>query len=350
MKTLHEVRTWWALGALVACCVGAAPAAAALRTYSALYAFGDSLSDPGNLHALTAGRVPGAPYFDGRFSSGYTFVDQLSLHLFGSPSVPFVGNPGRGTNFAVGGAKTNTENFALPSFPLPTGMLAQFSIYDDLVDQGDSNALYVVYGGANDMFDLFQELPPNPADWSAARDAVIGGAMQNISSIVSGLAGHGAVSFLVPNLPDLGAIPRLRDGPLSAFASETSQQFNVALDALVDEFSGSGLSVYELNVFSLLQQALADPAAFGFTDATDPCYKGDIFDGVRPDTCADPSLFVFWDSVHPSGHAHEHLGTAAFAVVRGVPEPQTSVLLLLFGLFGLVYAVRVRTQARGRAS
>ena len=44
-----------------------------------LYVFGDSLSDTGNLFALTFGiEPPSPPYFDGRFSDGPVWVETLA--------------------------------------------------------------------------------------------------------------------------------------------------------------------------------------------------------------------------------------------------------------------------------
>ena len=49
--------------------------------YSALYAFGDSLSDAGNLFVDTGGAYYGPPYYQGHPSNGLTWVEDLSLKL-----------------------------------------------------------------------------------------------------------------------------------------------------------------------------------------------------------------------------------------------------------------------------
>jgi Phospholipase/lecithinase/hemolysin len=58
--------------------LGALPAHAA--AYSALYVFGDSLSDNGNIPAASGYR-PSAPYADGRFSNGPVAVEYLADNL-----------------------------------------------------------------------------------------------------------------------------------------------------------------------------------------------------------------------------------------------------------------------------
>jgi cholinesterase len=55
----------------------------------------------------------------------------------------------------------------------------------------DPNALYFVWGGANDLL---------------TRDSPVAGA-QNIAGYVAELAMDGATHFLVPNLPNLGLTP-----------------------------------------------------------------------------------------------------------------------------------------------
>jgi hypothetical protein len=69
--------------------------------YTTLFAFGDSLSDAGNLFALTG--IPSAPYFDGHFSNGTTWVEDLSKDLGLGTLKPSVSG---GTDFAFGGATT----------------------------------------------------------------------------------------------------------------------------------------------------------------------------------------------------------------------------------------------------
>src|SRR4051812_23986271 len=48
------------------------------RPFTSQYSFGDSLSDNGNLYALTSRTQPASPpYYQGRFSNGPTFVELL---------------------------------------------------------------------------------------------------------------------------------------------------------------------------------------------------------------------------------------------------------------------------------
>jgi phospholipase/lecithinase/hemolysin len=59
------------------------PASAFAQPYSALYIFGDSLSDSGNVAALTSGIQPGpsTAYTQGRFTNEFNYADGLATRL-----------------------------------------------------------------------------------------------------------------------------------------------------------------------------------------------------------------------------------------------------------------------------
>ena len=101
--------------------------AARAGTIDALYSFGDSLSDTGNVYLATGGTLPGTPYFPGRFSNGPIWIDYLARSL-GLPITPSLAG---GTNFAYGGADTGVSpvhptTSALDLLGL-TGQIAQFT-------------------------------------------------------------------------------------------------------------------------------------------------------------------------------------------------------------------------------
>ena len=71
MSYLKNVRTIFLLVLILA-----VPGFAQAAAYSQLVAFGDSLSDTGNVFAVTGTPVP--PYYDGNYSNGPVWVDRLA--------------------------------------------------------------------------------------------------------------------------------------------------------------------------------------------------------------------------------------------------------------------------------
>jgi len=69
--------------AIMAVVLGLASMAAHAVTasYDALYVFGDSYCDVGNIFTATGGAEPAAPYYDGRFSNGPIWLDHVAGFL-----------------------------------------------------------------------------------------------------------------------------------------------------------------------------------------------------------------------------------------------------------------------------
>jgi phospholipase/lecithinase/hemolysin len=275
--------------------------------YSAVIAYGDSLSDNGNLFGAIG--YPPAPYYNGRFSNGPVSIEQLATRL-GDPLIDYaVGGATSGVgNFIDGGTQTTLGTDFLPFVQLP-GMLAELSAFPPppaLV----SSALFTVWGGAN--------------DFEAGGTAAI--AVADIDAIVAALKADGAKYILVPGLPDLGLTPEFYGDPAATLFSE---EFNAGLEATLP----AGATYFD--TFTLLDNIVADPSAFGFTDVTDSC-----FNGVT--VCADPSKYLFWDDIHPTTATDAILAEKFDAAVT--PEP-SSILLLGSGLIGIALLLRRRRMA-----
>ena len=74
-------------------------------TYPAIYSFGDSLSDAGNVRISSLHTLPKQPpYFNGRFSNGLNWLDDLTAKLgVSDAATPSLAG---GDDFAFGGAQT----------------------------------------------------------------------------------------------------------------------------------------------------------------------------------------------------------------------------------------------------
>ena len=309
--------------------------------FSALYTFGDSLSDVGDnpaaamsIYKLLAGNCdpshPCGPYDHGRFTNGFVAPEYLAAALF-----PGGVNPVNFHSYAVGGATTGIGNFGdggsatkegdlipipVPGvFPLP-GMKGELKVFtQDLNDAGgkaDPNALYFVWGGANDY--LTKDDPTAAA--------------QNVAGYVNELAGVGATHFLVPNIGDLGRTPDAIANNNVANAHNFSVAFNTALATQLGSVASHfpGIDIVQFDTYSFLNNIIQNPANFGFSDVQNPCIGG-----PNGPVCGDPGSFLFWDTVHPTTRADSFLG-AAFA--SAVPEPEMVIMymmgLLVVGLAG----------------
>jgi phospholipase/lecithinase/hemolysin len=316
-----------ALGVLVAT---AAPAAA--LPYSAIYAFGDSLSDIGNAAIASGGTVPKSPpYAPGRFSNGPIWIDDVAVKL-GLPITPALAG---GTDFAFGGATTGTTAVHTAG---PGDLPSQIATFQTLVPTPAQNALYTLWIGANDLRDAFSSANP-----VAAVQQVVPQAVQNASQAVLALAGLGAEHLLVLNLPDLAktpAIASLGNPQLSALASAASGLYDSLLAASLQQIAQTtGLQIDLLDIQSLLNAAIQNPLAYGFTDATTPCWTGSTSGGTGTLCSTDKAvqdLHVFWDALHPTEAGHALVAGAALALI---PEPGT-VLLMVGGLVALAAARR----------
>jgi outer membrane lipase/esterase len=308
--------------ALVGCAVAALPAAAG---FSNAYYFGDSLSDTGNVFALTGGTTPPAPYFNGRFSDGPVWVEVLAAGI-GLPVSATASLQG-GNNYAFGGARTTGGS--IPS------LLVQVGVFVGGVPALDPNALYVVVAGGNDMRDA-----------RLAGAATIPGAAtaaaNNIQTALSQLAGKGARSVLVANLPDLGATPEAVALGLVAVSTQATDAFNALMPGVVGYGASLGLQMSFLDLAGLSGAVRNDAllnggAVYGITNVSTPC---GAFSGSIGISC---SMSLFSDTLHPSARAHALIGAAA---VAAVPEPSV-VLMLLAGLLTVAAAAR-RHQAAVR--
>jgi cholinesterase len=270
-------------------------------SFSAVVVYGDSLSDNGNLHALTG--LPPSPPYDQRFSNGPVAVEQLATML-GAPLHDFAfGGATSGIgNYGDGGTQTSPGLLGLPGMQVELAASAPI-----LTPPLTSTALFVVWGGANDFL----------VNGSVATAA------SNIDSIVATLQAAGAQQILVPGMPDLGLTPDYHGNSL---ATAYAQQFNALLLA-----SLPAGAIY-VDTFDALRSIVANPGAYGLTNVTDPCLNGII-------VCANPDQYLFWDGFHPTTATDAIVANEFAAAVTTTPEP-SSIVLIGTGMSGLLVLAR----------
>jgi phospholipase/lecithinase/hemolysin len=303
------------------------PAAAA--PIAGIVAFGDSLSDAGNVFIATGGAIPGPPYVNGHFSNGPTWIEDLSQNLGLGTLKPSLSG---GTDFAFGGAVTgpSVPNAVIAGIPDITQQVLVFLAHSGVAS---SSNLYAVWIGSNDVYAALADIQSGLSLGLATTD--LQNAAQTEANALNSLAQAGAKNFIVPLVPDLGLTPAAA-GAGAALATSLSTDYNSDLLAdIASIVTSDGISVDILNSFGLLDKIVADPAVYGLSNVTDPCYTGSS-------TCSAPDSYLFWDGQHPTAAAAELFAAAAKASL--LPEPSTLVLFGA-GLAGLA-ARRGRCKAR----
>lgn len=297
------------------------------RTFTGQYTFGDSLSDSGNLFALTNRTQPPPPYFNGRFSNGPVFIE-----LLGSSTLATTTTPGRSNfrNFAVGGA--NVTGGALPNLSQQIG---QYQLQGMPATPGD---LFTVLMGANDLIATLgaPTTPANPGVLDTAGASVAQALAANVRTLVT----LGAKNIVVGGLPNLGATPRSLaaggpGGPGAAFGLRASNAFNTTLRNELATIAAAApdVNLVYIDLQGFLDRVIADYRALGFNNAT----QSFLPVGGQPAGSGDPNSYVFWDDIHPT--ARTHALVAAYVLEHLNPEPvlgfaatQSAAALALQGL------------------
>ena len=327
-------------------------ARAELLEISDMFVFGDSLSDGGNSGLLTqaaAGVVfPPSPYAGGRYTNGPTAVERLwNLYNTDGGLLPSLGG---GTNFAIGGSTTGLESFNEITSSVPDALhpvfaersaawqLDQFQAHAASNPFDPVTSLFVVWLFPNDVFYANSTgMLPGVVPGAPGGANVVENGIANILTTIQILAAAGAQHFLVPNMANLADTPAFAGDPLAEALSQLTTEFNTNLAtqlAVLDVILAAEITLFDND--AAFQRLLADPAAFGITNTTEPCVN------IAANTvCANPDEYLFWDGVHPTARAHEILAREMRRAL--ITEPGT---LALLGL-GLLVIGLVRRRRRG---
>jgi thermolabile hemolysin len=275
------------------------PVRAIAATFSQIVVYGDSLSDLGRAAAATSNlpaqsKFPAYTDGEGRFSNGKIWIEYLADKL------GIATNPN--TNFAIGGATTGTSNIGQALSPSFIGIQTQ--IANNPIS--DPAALYVIWGGANDYLSAIPTDPIIP--------------ISNLTGEINTLISRGATNILIPNLPNLGALPATRNFGITQTTAlnNLTALHNGGLATAISQLSLANPTVKLnlLDVNSLFNQVVANPRNFGLNNVTDGCLLVD---------CSTPNTYLFWDDRHPTTAAQQLIGNLAFQTVSptAVPEPMT---------------------------
>ncbi len=308
--------------------------------FNQMIIFGDSLSDNGNDFIGSGGVIPAPPtYTVGRFTNGpdvtpgTAFVgvwhEQLST-LLGLPMAQpsLLG----GTNWSAGGADTSNT---LSPLGVP-GMGVQVSTFLSLQPNPSPTALYVMEGGVNDILNAAEAPGATAAGIAAAEKQ----AMQNLTLEITALAASGAKDFLWFDVGPVELAPETQGNPLSASIASATAQFRTDwLAAQVTLQNTLGIQIAGVDLYSTYNAVLANPAAFGITDVTDPAFLG---------AAPNPDTYLNWDLIHPTTKGHSLIAEAALESIDTTFTPEPSNGWMVGLMVAVPFAFRRFIQKRSR--
>ncbi len=283
----------WIWACVTLACLTVTPFAtyAASSTYDAIYVFGDSYCDVGNIFIASGGTIPlSPPYYLGRFSNGPIWVEHVAGAM-GLPMTPYLAG---GTDYAFGGAWVTqpqvTPQGTIPDVPQQVGLYLSGH-----GGKADPKALYILEGGGNDIVgNLSTGISAQQLGFEIATGISEGELL---------LRRAGAKNFLVPDLLNVGLLPAAQANP--SFATAASVATNNSLNTLLAiEGLLEGIRIRRVDVFGLMQAVQTDATHFGFANITTPCVNP-----VTEAVCSDPDHTLFWDTFHPT-----EFGQSFFAV------------------------------------
>src|SRR5690606_13792790 len=295
--------------------------------FTQTYFFGDSLTDAGFYRPfLVETQGPDAAIV-GQFTTnpGYVWAQVLADYYGTDGSAAWGLTTGGvtstgGTNYAAGGATFNTGPGFPPSPPTQYAPTIPTQVGAYLAGTGgvaDPNALYTVWGGANDLF-FHLNGATDQAQFLGAAGVEVG--------VVGGLIDAGARYVMVPNMPDVGRTP---------FGLSQGEAGSAGITALVQAYTqtlygglaSAGLHVIPVDTFHFIREISDAPATYGLSNATGMACVGVPSSLVCSPLSTVPGgadSYAFADSVHPTSVAHKLLAQYAISMVDG---PRTIAVL-----------------------
>ncbi|WP_039871919.1 MULTISPECIES: SGNH/GDSL hydrolase family protein [Photobacterium] len=256
-----------------------------------IIAFGDSLSDTGNIYNASQWVFPNRnSWFLGHFSNGYVWTEYLAngkdISLY---------------NWAVGGAAGTNQYLLL------TGIYAQVTSYLTYMKMAKNyypeNSLITLEFGLNDFINYGREVADVKAD---------------LSSALIRLTESGVKNILLFTLPDATKAPQFKYA--SPNEINTVRAKILAFNAFITEqsriYKEKGLNVVLFDAYNTFEKLIAQPQLYGFENANDACLnisrssaKDYFYRHNLTNDCAyhGSDKYVFWGVTHPTTAIHKYI-------------------------------------------
>jgi phospholipase/lecithinase/hemolysin len=299
-----------------------------------IVAFGDSLTDTGNIYSLSMAAhktipllpiIPkNPPYYEGRFSNGPVWIESLSEGM----KIPY-------DNYAYGGAwaETTIESHVLTPFSLM--MQVNYFLIHSSLDFHKDKHLYIIWSGSNDYVN--GRIGPS--------EDVTKNTVDSIKNEIEWLIDYGAKNFLIFNIVDLSLTPDVTaKGPnFAQYIKKLAQLHNEKLAEMMAKLKKDHPDI--LFVFADAATAFNDivtnPDKYLLKNVKEACYGGGFFLGTElmdmrevtaakeanidilnntslriaylnsrlaakgEKPCDNPDEYLFWDQLHPTRVVHK---------------------------------------------
>lgn len=294
--------------------------------FTSLYIFGDGICTTTNY-----GVAPTNLYYGKRNSNGRVWVEVLAQREgLGANSMTNVNWSNSTNNWSYFGQYSSNLVVTLAGFPL----------------QSDANtALFVVWANDADFVGFVNSFgQPNNADhgtniisWTYAMNLSLTNHWKAITNLYYA---KGARTLIMPNAVDITEIPSYNKSPAAykTFVRQRVIDFNTAFSALLNQARASllGVTIYEPDVFTLLDNVLTNASAYGLTNTLANFGQGIIepVDAVDAVNYGFPNAsingygtnYIFWDPFDPTAKFHAVLADTVQQLIA--PAQITNVTLL----------------------
>uniref|UniRef100_A0A5B7B773 Putative GDSL esterase/lipase EXL3-like n=1 Tax=Davidia involucrata TaxID=16924 RepID=A0A5B7B773_DAVIN len=305
-------------------------------TFPALIVFGDSIVDQGNNNNLkTLVKCNFAPYGKefmggnptGRFSNGKTPADLIAEELGIKELVPAYLDPNlqtkdlpTGISFASGATGYDPQTPELVSVLSLSDQLEMFKEYIEKLkgivgEEGTqnilANSLFLVVAGSDDIANTYFIIGVRKLQYDI--DSYTDLMVSSASSFIQELYKLGARRIGVIGGPPLGCLPSQRTlaGGVTRVCSEkhnqAAQLFNKKLSPELDSLKNNLAQsrVVYLDIYNPLLDLIENPKKYGFDVVEKGCcgtgnLEVSILCNKVSQTCPDDSIYLFWDSYHPT--------------------------------------------------
>ncbi|KAJ4850645.1 hypothetical protein Tsubulata_023980 [Turnera subulata] len=310
----------------------------------AMFIFGDSLIDNGNNNNLPS--FAKANYFPygidfnggptGRFSNGYTMVDEIAQQL-GLPLIPAYSEASgdqvlHGVNYASAAAgilDITGRNFVgripfdqqIKNFQTTLDQITGNLGADDLAT-AIGRSIFFVGMGSNDYLNNY--LMPNyntKNQYNGQQFADL--LVQQYTRQLQTLYNLGARKFVIAGLGVMGCIPSiLAQSPAGLCSEEVNQlilPFNENVKRMLNNFNANlpGAKFTFVDVHRMFQDILTNSPSYGFSVVNRGCCgigrnRGQITCLPFQTPCINREQYIFWDAFHPTEAVNIIMGRKAF--------------------------------------